>query len=68
MTHTKRELTHIAKKDRRCNSCGATIPTGAKYRQRRERAVSCREACHAGRYPIRRQCEACVEKWNQEER
>lgn len=54
-------LTHIASKDRQCFKCPAVIRKGEKYQQRRERAVSSHEACHAGTlYPIRHICANCA--------
>jgi len=54
--------THRAQKERRCYHCGATILTGAAYRQYRERATSSFEAQHAGMYPRRHQCLKCASR------
>lgn len=54
-------LTHVAKNDRTCYRCGATIHAGEQYRQQRERALSYREAQHAGTmYPVRHVCATCA--------
>jgi len=52
----------VARKPRKCYWCGAGIAVGERYKQKRERALSYREAMHAGTMrPIRHQCAKCGE-------
>ena len=55
----------IAGSDRRC-ICGAKIAAGDKYYLYRERALTSHEAIHAGPYPTRRLCLACIDERNNE--
>ena len=56
-------LTHIASCDRRCIQCRGTIRKGAYCQQYRERALSHREAMHAGTmYPVRHRCQDCASR------
>ncbi len=58
-------LTHVAKNDRKCYKCGHVIKAGEKYRQYSERAVSYREAMHAGTMrPTRHECAGCANAGN----
>ncbi len=56
-------LNKIATQDRRCVRCNRVIHKGEKFYAYRERALSYREANHAGTmYPLRRKCADCVSK------
>lgn len=50
----------LAKRDCRCFACRGIIPAGSGFYAFRERALSSREACHAGAYPMRYVCCACA--------
>ena len=52
-----------AKRDFPCPGCGNKIRVGDRIAMYRERALSYREASHAGTlYPMRKRCAACVAK------
>lgn len=55
-------LNATAKRDLKCPACSALIRKGERLLMYRERALSSHEACHAGRYPMRKRCAACAQK------
>lgn len=48
----------------KCGRCHAVVEAGGRVAKFRERALSYREASHAGMYPMRVWCAACANKPN----